>query len=834
MRCGLYRVLVSVACLAPLSLLATSISYAQGRDVTFNSGFLVGASSQSDLSRFSNGNGVEAGTYMSDVYVNGLWRGRYDINIDEVDGGSVVCLDEAMLIRLGFNRNEIRTDLAEDGCHPISAFISGEDGQRVSANFDLSRLRVDIQAPQIYILSRRQNYVDPEFWDEGIPAATFGYNFNTFHFNNTGGGRRNESTSFYLGLNSNFHFNGWSLRSQGNLSWQDNGSGGASWQNNETVLQRGIANIQSEVAIGEFSTTGEFFDGIRVRGARLRSDDRMLPDGSLNYAPDVRGVANTNALVTVRQNGSVIHRENVTPGPFAFRDLTPSSYGNELEVTVEESDGQVNVFYVPYASITQLLRPGYSRYSYTVGEIDSRSYDYDPVMMEYTYHRGLTNLLTGYAGFNAFSNYRSAMLGGALNTSIGAVSLDVTRAETELETGTEEGNSIRLGYNRMFDTGTNIVLAAYRHNERGFYSAHDALAALDFEERGTQQRSRLDPQKNNITATLNQQLPDQWGSVYLNASVADYWDRSGTQKRIQASYNNRWNSLTYQLNVTRFSSNYWSDDDTRIYASVSHPFGRSGARSNTVTASTTYYGSDYQASSLGVSGGTGGHNAATYNVTANDSEAYGQSLAVGGSYLTPYNRLNANASWGTDSRQASFGASGALAVHEGGVTAGPQYSDNMVLVEAPGAKGATLPSSMGTKVDGRGYALVSNARPYRVSNISIDPVGSSDDVQLLNTIDTVTPYSGTLTRVRFETELGRTIIVRVAGAASLPFGNEVLDQNGDAIGVVGQGRVLHLRTDQQSGTVSVETREGICRINYSVSDAQWSESGVLQLDGVCE
>jgi outer membrane usher protein len=41
-----------------------------------------------------------------------------------------------------------------------------------------------------------------------------------------------------------------------------------------------------------------------------------------------------------------------------------------------------------------------------------------------------------------------------------------------------------------------------------------------------------------MTFTVNQNLPDGWGGFYLSGRISDYWNRSGTEKQYQVSYNN--------------------------------------------------------------------------------------------------------------------------------------------------------------------------------------------------------------------------------------------------------------------------------------------------------
>ncbi|NHX33298.1 fimbria/pilus outer membrane usher protein, partial [Escherichia coli] len=118
-------------------------------------------------------------------------------------------------------------------------------------------------------------------------------------------------------------------------------------------------------------TDGNLFDSIGLRGAKLTTDDNMYPDGMTTYAPEIRGIAQSNALVTIRQNGNIIYQTTVSPGPFSLNDVYPSGYGNDLNVTVKEADGSETNFSVPYSSLAQLLRPGFTRYQIAGGKSDS-------------------------------------------------------------------------------------------------------------------------------------------------------------------------------------------------------------------------------------------------------------------------------------------------------------------------------------------------------------------------------------------------------------------------------------------------------------------------------
>ncbi|WP_268605477.1 fimbria/pilus outer membrane usher protein, partial [Escherichia coli] len=92
---------------------------------------------------------------------------------------------------------------------------------------------------------------------------------------------------------------------------------------NTRYVQRGFAAIKSNLTMGDFYSPGDLFDSIRVRGGALASDINMRPNSQQGFSPIVRGVAQSNALVKVLQNGNLIYQENVPPGAFTLDNILP-------------------------------------------------------------------------------------------------------------------------------------------------------------------------------------------------------------------------------------------------------------------------------------------------------------------------------------------------------------------------------------------------------------------------------------------------------------------------------------------------------------------------------
>ncbi|MEW7001576.1 fimbria/pilus outer membrane usher protein [Serratia ureilytica] len=130
---------------------------------------------------------------------------------------------------------------------------------------------------------------------------------------------------------------------------------------------RAIPALRSRLTMGEDYLNSDIFDSLRFTGVSLRSDDSMLPPNLRGYAPEVTGVAKTNAKVVVSQQGRVLYETQVAAGPFRIQDINDAVSG-ELDVRVEEQDGSVQEFKMNTANIPYLTRPGTVRYKLATGK----------------------------------------------------------------------------------------------------------------------------------------------------------------------------------------------------------------------------------------------------------------------------------------------------------------------------------------------------------------------------------------------------------------------------------------------------------------------------------
>ena len=796
---------------------AQAVSAQSAEQVEFNPAFFPGgkAGLQVDIAKFNQGNVVLPGSYRADVHLNGQWIGRETLSFSKIAGHDTaqLCLEPQALLRFGVIVDSVEA-AALSNCADIASYLPG-----ASSQFDSGESRLDLQVPQIYLARQPRGYVDPQHWDGGVDAAFVRYNTNTF---TTRTGGRTQGSS-YLGLNTGLNLGNWHWRHNGSYSRTHTASG---YQSSATYVQRDLSALKSQLVLGEIYTPGELFDSVRLRGASLSSDDRMLPDSLTGFAPVVRGVAETNARVTVRQRGVLLDEVSVAPGPFVLKDLFPTGYGGDLNVTVTEADGRTREFVVPFAANANLLRPGYSRYSLSAGLLDEVGLHHPPRLMQATYQHGLSNLLTGYTGAVMGEDYRSQLLGAAFNTPLGALSLDLTQSNAHLPGhGSRAGQSVQLRYSKNFaNTGTHFALGAYRYSTEGFLSVSDAAHIRDLALDGLKLDtvSRL---RDRMDISLNQSVGD--GSVYLTGSSQNYWNRNNGNLTFTAGYSSTWKGLHYTVSAQRTRDLLSERVDKQLDFTVSLPLG-SGARSPTLTT-TVYRGDQSSGERLSLGGTLGGRNELSYGLSSSRAQGSGYATSADMKYQTSQGVLSASYGQSNAYQSTSLGMTGGIVAHRGGVTFAPELGDTIGIVQAPDALGARINGNHSAQIGKSGFAVVPNLTPYRQNVVELDPKDLSSDVELKTAAQNVAPRAGSVVQLQFETVSGQAMLITALreDGTPLPFGADVFDESGASVGIVGQGGKAFARVSRGQGQLTVKwgpDATTLCTLRYDVSTGFTAEN----------
>lgn len=805
-------------------------------EVQFNADFLQGGGRTVDLARFATASPVLPGSYTVDLTLNEHWIARTAVTFVAIPGSSdaAPCFDEEVLSRIELDVRALpastRAALAAGRCADLAGTIPGG-----SVEFDQSALRLAVSLPQAVLRRQARGYVPPRDWQKGVPSVTLAYDTSVFRLESSG----TATTSVYAGLIAGVNLGNWHFRERGSLSGV---SGKWHYQNLAAYAERALPAIKSILTIGDGFTDGTVFDSFGFRGIALASDDRMRPDSQQGYAPIVRGTARTNARVRVTQNGTLLLETAVAPGAFEIDDLYPTGYGGDLVVTVLEANGSQQSFTVSYASLVQLMRPRVLRYSLAGGDLALNGKRGQGHFFQAALQYGLTNNLTGYAGMILAPGYASGVLGMAFNTPLGAVAIDATVAEAHITPlDVDRGYSVRLSYSKVVPgILTNVSVAAYRHSSGGFWTMEDVLAVREAPDAASPFIGR---QRDRLAANVSQSLGGGWGNVYLTGSVMSYWNRAGSRTQVQAGYSNVAPlgkvDLNYGLTYGHQRNDTTGQSEDRVLLSLSLALSRSmdAPRLTASLGRDRLDGHSRPIGQLSLAGTLGNEREFGYNANLNLGQG-GNFFGVGAGYRAAFATFSASGGKGDGYGQVSFGASGGLVMHPGGVTLANRLGDTIGLVEAPGAKGAVVGSGSGVRIDGAGHAVVPYLAPYRLNEVSIDPGGLALDIEMKNTAVRVAPQANAVVMLKFETVSGQGVMftARLPDGSPVPFGASVLDEKQREIGIAGQGGQIYLRGIADGGSLLARwgsSSNDQCRFDYRLPASSRPAEPVIQLAALC-
>ncbi|EOQ72421.1 fimbria/pilus outer membrane usher protein [Acinetobacter pittii] len=800
----------------------------------FDNNFLVGNAQKIDIARFKYGNPILPGEYSLDVYINGQWFGkrrmRFTASIPNTNAET--CFTEAMLLEYGVKADVLsqHDSTSSLSCKALASWIDN-----AFYVFDSSHLRIDISIPQAVLEKNVQGYIDPHLWDRGINAAFLNYNATAYRIVN----EQRENTYAFMGTNLGANLASWQFRHNGQWKWQSQSnsqSNNSSYTPTNTYVQKAFPNIHGVLTLGDYFTNSDFIDSLPYRGMNISSDDRMLPNSMLGYAPRVRGYAKTNAKVEVRQQGNLIYQTTVPPGNFEINDLYPTGFGGELQVSVFESNGVIQKFSIPYASVIEMLRPQMSRYSLTLGQFRDSNIKLNPWLIQGKYQRGINNYLTTYSAIQGTQQYFSVLLGTAFSTPIGAISFDATQSNANFSDQSKmTGQSYRLSYNKLFSpTHTNLTLATYRYSTQNYLKLRDAILIQDLQEQNIDSFS-IGKQKSEFQINLNQALPNQWGNFYLVGSWTNYWNQSTTNKQFQLGYSNQFKDLTYSLsaiNSETIQAGGRANQDTQYLASLSFPldFKKTSLNLNSVLSEDSQI--------LSLSGFTGSR--LNYGASISSQDQGQTNLNINGNYRTNYTTIGTSISYADSYQQEMLNLSGNVVAHSQGLLFGPDQAQTMVLVYAPDATGAQVGNTPGLSINKKGYAVIPYITPYRMNNISLDPQNMSTQVELVESSLRIAPYAGSVTKVQFTTKKGYALFISTTSldGSHLPFAAQVYNQNNEVIGIVAQGSRIYLRTLLSHDRLYVKwggKNTEKCELEYDITDQiKHNNQPIIMTKAVCK
>lgn len=799
--------------------------------------------SKSFIDKLSRSDLIEPNTYKVDVYLNNKFLVTEGVLFENVEGsqGVLPCLDQKLvdsfqLIEATEQKYEnLRLNAVP---HTKSCITLNQIVEGTNSNFDFANLRLNFSIPQAFLQKVPRGYVNPNDLDAGESIAFVNYIGNYYYTKNK---ESDESKSTYLNLNGGINFGKWQYRQLSNFITDNNGN--SSWNNIRSYVQRPIPQWYSQFTLGQQYTSGQFFSGMSFEGFNLSTDERMRPESLRGYAPMIRGVAQTNARVSILQNGREIYQTSVSPGPFEISDLYPMSYGGNLTMIVYEADGTKSSVEVPYAALPESLRAGMTNYSFSLGRTN-QDYGLKSYFGDLNYEYGLNNLVTVNSGVRIAENYQAIAAGGVLGGKYGAFGVNLTYSNAKIPNETTSGWMADLSYSKTLQpTNTTLSLASYHYSSIGYRNLNDVLSIRKYWQ-DSQIESTYNAQRAKFQLSISQPFGD-YGSMYFTGSTQSYRDGRESDTTLQVGYNKTFGMLSMSLNYTRqkistFNGTSIEEESFDNFGGISlnMPLGK------TKTYKTPYLNANYNGSNrndnyqVGVTGAFDEDYSLNYNVGMTGMSQVSQpTYNVGLNKKMSSMLVGLNTSYSDQYKQGSVSTSGAVAIHSGGVTFGQYIGDTFALIEAKGATGAKLVNSPISKIDRFGYAILPSISPYRYNDLAIDPAGMSGNVEVEGGEQRVAPILGAAVKVKFKTRFGYSVLIQthLLNGKVLPIGADVMTDTGEIIGMVGQNGQIYARVEQLEGQLAIRWGNEPaqqCQINYHLEQQQIQQQ-LIKLNSTC-
>ncbi|WP_410725622.1 fimbria/pilus outer membrane usher protein [Citrobacter portucalensis] len=766
-----------------------------------------------DLHYFSNPGGQLPGRYPVTVWVNNQLVARELIEFIEADGVLHPLLTPAKLAEYGVNVST----------YPAFAkFREGETFTDIghfipdaSSTFDFANQQLNLSIPQIAMEMRVRGYVNPALWDDGIAAAFVDYTLSGAQTQQINGNMRSD----YLNLRNGINLNAWRFRNISAMQYDKS----SHWRSQSTFLQHDVRLLKSQLRIGDTYTNGDIFSSVQFRGVRLMSEEDMLPDSQRGFAPIIRGMAHSNARVTVSQHGYIIYETHVAPGEFAIRDLYPTVQSGDLEVTVKESDGSERKFTQPLSSIPFMQRQDQMKYSVSIGRYyPTQSQPFHPQFIQATLFYGLSAESTLYGGSLLAHGYQSwsAGLGHGFGE-FGSLGINFTNAVTHTSsTKRYIGDSTRVQYQKAFPSfGSTLSLASYNYSSGGYYEFGDANVLEGGIGIANNKRTREE-------LSLSQTLSDI-GNLSVSAWTQTYWHTRGYDETIHVGFYSAWKGVSWGVGYYYIQSSDSNKSDRSFSFNLNIPMSDILPDSN-VNYSITSDKNGYTAHQVSLNGSMLENKNLYYNVQqdlSNQVQRYNSSVSL--DYHGGYGETQFSYSRDKIGNRLTWGGSGAIVAHPNGITFGQYAPDSFAIVRAPGATNVEIENGNNLHTDWRGYAIVPALIAYRKNYISLNPETLANNTDIDQKTQIVIPSGGAIVEADYHTHIGSRVIFNLRNShGALPFGASahLLGDDTAAHGIITEHGQVYLSGIPDTGNIEVNWIANnvtqFCTTHFHLPDAQ--------------
>ena len=741
---------------------ATDLSFDQAKGISFDANFLHGQ--KVDLTAFEHGDPITAGEHRVSIFVNHQPRGRFVISFlpssNKPKGNAYPCFTFATLQQLGIDVESQGKDNAfGSSCRSLDQWIPQSRFHYESSDFILQ-----LTVAQKYFRRQQPGDITPERWEQGNNIAFIDYNFDGYSqrvasLNKTGTTQQQTlSFSSLLGIN----LEGWRLRYRQisrklqNTQWRYRGQ--------SAYAEHDITPLRSQFRIGDTWSSGEVFDSVTFRGAQLRSDHRMLSSALRSYTPYFSGIAETNANVTLWQQGKLVQQTSVPTGPFVIDPPSVGGYGGDYTMVIDEADGRKRVFIIPNSAPPLILNKSVIKYEVDIGKINQTAILRSPYFMQANVFYGLTENYTLYTGYQVANGYKGIALGNALNTPFGGLAItgNISQEKSTQQKTKRKGSRINLSYSKYLRNTQSSINASVDRVVSGNYRT---LNQMSTEQDGIEY-GIYSAVKQRLSLSIGQPITESF-SVNLSASTYFYEKRT-TSYQYSLSMNKQFSSYSLGAVLARSQSRNGMNDSTVMF-SLNIPFGRTSGKTPIFDSLYSTYSRDNDGINTlqhNVTGHYGEENAWVYGLGINSEKVKQKKMNNGVqaniAYNSPQGQYSSSVSRNRNHQQYSLSANGSVVAHSAGVIAGRQLGNNpFAIIYAEGAQGAKISNGYGATINRDGYGILPSLTPYQENRVAVNPEGLPVTVTIEENEATVIPRMGAAVKVKMKTQTGIPILLKV-------------------------------------------------------------------------
>ena len=513
------------------------------------------------------------------------------------------------------------------------------------------------------------------------------------------------------------------------------------WRRLETTYTRDFPERNASLRLGDTTTrTGAWGRSVYFGGIQWGTNFSLSPGYITQPIPTIGGQSRAPSTVELYINDALRQTSQVPTGPFTIDNFPQITGSGQARIVVRDLLGRESVLVQDFFSSAALLRKGLSDYSFEAGAVRRNlgidSANYGEGFASGLFRHGLNDSFTLETRTEASEHTRGAGAGLAVALPLGLLGQAAGAGSSDDVTGSGRQGLVSLEHWSL------------RHG----FTVRAEAASREYRQIG-QDEGTL-PYRRQWLASYTYARPEL-GHLGLGYAKIDTYDR-GPIATYSANYSIR---VFAQSSLTVSATRVEGGDAAARSIGVSLLIPLDGRIS--ASAATTHH-AGHTDSYATVSKGLGLEAAAAWRALA--GQRTGQDYVEGGLYYQGSRGLvTADASASDTQSTVRLGAQGGLVFADGAFFASRKVQDSFALVEVPGYPdvGVGFQSTVLSRTDSNGKALVPQLQPYRTNTLRLDPNELPISAELDTIEMAVVPPARAGVKVTFPVRSGRGALVRI-------------------------------------------------------------------------